>query len=442
MLRMSGAALALVMAVLVAPAALAQYVNMSTSTGYSETNGIVVNIPQNPPTTDCVAPEKAPAPNTANDARCHNKLEQFFGNGTAIQNKPAMGVLPNPAPLRGETLRGGLTVDASFTLEPFAFSQMLGVQVGQVIGGNGVIQLDTDFTAAMPAAARSKLPPAETRVFARRDFSTADRPAFGQNNGLTTMDANYDYRTRLSDTAMAQTGLETLTLSYSNANPTGFTGTSTILLDRTGRLYLGGPGIDGAFGTPNVVPIIATNPVGDTEVGFRVRNAAGWNYTVTGSQASGLIKGFPPPIPDPIPNGLCGPVAPPSPPGCNLVAGFDTFGIELGSFGAATSTKFMFPWTTGTVVVARDAVRRGIPQNLTVTARGHNFTSMTAGGTVRQIGLVAGSFTVRTDGQPTTNINHQMAGVNITFTPEPGSTIALVSGLGLLVAAGVRRRRS
>ena len=73
----------------------------------------------------------------------------------------------------------------------------------------------------------------------------------------------------------------------------------------------------------------------------------------------------------------------------------------------------------------------------TVTARGYD--TISAGGQ-RNVGLVAGSFSERTDAVGY-NINAQMLGVDMSFTPEPGATIALMSGLGLLGALAARRRR-
>jgi len=73
---------------------------------------------------------------------------------------------------------------------------------------------------------------------------------------------------------------------------------------------------------------------------------------------------------------------------------------------------------------------------------GYDSTVMTTGGAVqRNIGLVAGSYSKRTSqGGTSLEMNTQVAGVDLKFTPEPGATIALLSGLGLLGALGVRRR--
>ena len=253
-------------------------------------------------------------------------------------------------------------------------------------------------------------------------------------------------------------GAERFTMVYTNSEPglppgtpgdvtTGFTGTATILLANTGRLYLAGPNIDAV--APGLAPVIGTNPVGDGVDTPAVRNAAGWGYTVTGGQDAGLFKGFPTPTsvaPNIIPQGLCtAPLPPPTPAGCNRVVGFDTRGVDIFPLPSAVSTKFMFAWTTGTVSVMRDATRQpgSVANTLTVTGMGHDFTSVTTGGdTVRRVGLVAGSYTKRTDGQGSQQLNHQLAGLNIVLTPEPGATMALLCGVGALGTLVVRRRRS
>ena len=62
------------------------------------------------------------------------------------------------------------------------------------------------------------------------------------------------------------------------------------------------------------------------------------------------------------------------------------------------------------------------------------------GGVQRNVGLVAGSYTRRLDGVPTLQLNTQLLGVNLKFTPEPGATVALVAGMGLLGLMATRRR--
>jgi hypothetical protein len=444
---------------LMATTSQAQTIGLSGN--YHESNGIIVNIPQNPPT--------APCDNTLPNARCHFRQQAGLGGAAPpVTEAPQVG---NYGAVTIPGTPGDIAVDQSFTIPPLAFSQMFPVQVGIVLN-SVTIQLDTTFTAVMPGAVRtfnegltSQEPgfaaPVSTRNFANRSFSVTNRPAFGQNNGLTTMDPGYVYRQAIETTVMDTfgQGAERFTMVYTNSEPglppgtpgdvtTGFTGTATILLANTGRLYLAGPGID-AVAPPTFRPVIGTNPVGVPTTELRLRNAGGWGYTVTGNQAAGLFKGFPTPTslaPPIIPQGLCTVEVPPAlPEGCNRVVGFDTRGITLAALPTANSTKFMFAWTTGTVSVMREATRQPGSRldTLTVTGMGHDFTSMTTGGdTVRRVGLVAGSYTKREDGQGTQNLNHQLAGLNLVLTPEPGATMALISGIGVLGALGIRRRRS
>ena len=198
---------------------------------------------------------------------------------------------------------------------------------------------------------------------------------------------------------------------------------------------------------PALAPVIGTNPIGNPQGRPAVRNAAGWAYTATNFQNAGLFKGFPTPTslaPPIIPQGLCTqPLPPPTPAGCNRVIGFDTRGISIFPLPTANSTKFMFAWTTGTVSLMRAATRQpgSVLDTITVTGMGYDFTSMTTGGdTIRRIGLVAGSYSYRTDGQGAQTLDHQLAGLNLVMTPEPGATLALLCGMGALGTMVVRRR--
>ena len=399
---------------------------------YSEGNGIIINIPQNPPNQTCATGQAGWE--AQNNARCLRNVQQFFGGGAPpIFNNPHVGVVGARNLNAGAGGFAGLNVGDPFSIPPLAFQQRLGQQVGIVLN-NVTVQLDTTFTAGAPGTARSKNPPANTRQFAPLDLVNTP-----QDNGLTG--GALASRQNAATLVTATLALETLNMNYSNpGNPGGFGGTMTILLDGGGRLYLAGPNIDGIFPT-SLAPIVGTNPVGDTVAGFNVRNAAGWDYTVTGSQMAGQFKAFPasPTVLAPA----CAITPPPSPAGCNEVNGFDTKGFFVAPLPGATSTKHMFAWTTGTVSEVRTAVRNGVTMTDTITGRGYDTVGVTpTNGTQvqRNVGMVAGSYTFRTDGVPQTQMNMQMAGIDLKFTPEPGATVALISGLGMLGALAARRR--
>jgi hypothetical protein len=476
---------ALACAVLFTATANAQTVGMAGE--YQEGNGIIVNIPQNPPLVAC-----DPAV-----ARCVGKRDlttaqlitsMTTGGGTElvapalsgttmavpfIRDGPSFGVYG----AQNISAPNALNVGGDFTIPPLAFAQRIGKQVGQVLNST-VRQLDTTFTAVMPGTNRnthnglewknytttsaggrgafistntSFVPNADTRVMAARGFSVANVAAHGQNNGLTTADVNYMYREAVNTVINDTYAADEVAVSYTNSSGTAFGGTMTILLDGTGRLYLAAPGLDANFSPPSapnfLAPIVGTNPVGDTIPGFNDRNAAGWGYTVVGRQLSGKFKAYGPAVPAINPAAVSSPNAQGVPCGatafnttCNLVAvDFDDpgIGVTVAPLAGANSTKFMFPWTAGTVSIVRTGPRLGVIRQLTQTGMGYDST--TVGGN-RNVGLVAGSYTKRIDGNGVENINSQMAGVDLQFTPEPGATVALISGIGLLGALAARRR--
>jgi hypothetical protein len=422
-----------VLASIVMAASVGQAQTVAMAGEYSEGNGIVVNIPQNPPSLPCATGQAGW--DAQNNARCLRNNQKFFGGGAGpVFANPHHGVvgarLIGPGGAGGSA---GLNVGDPFSIPPLAFQQRLGYQVGIVLN-NITVQLDTFFTAGAPGTARSKNPPANTRQFGPLNLGAAP-----QDNGLTG--GALAQRALVETDVLVTIGAETLNFHYNNpGNPTGFGGTMTILLDGGGRLYLAGPQINGLF-PASLHPIVGTNPVGDTVAGFNVRNAAGWDYTVTGSQMAGQFKAFVG-APSAV-AGACAITPPPSPAGCNEINGFDTKGFFVAPLPGATSTKHMFAWTTGTVSMVRTAVRNMVTMTDTVTGRGYDTVGVTpTNGTQvqRNVGMVAGSYTFRTDGIPTTQMNLQMAGIDLKFTPEPGATVALISGLGMLGALAARRR--
>jgi hypothetical protein len=232
-----------------------------------------------------------------------------------------------------------------------------------------------------------------------------------------------------------------------------------LLLDGKGRFHLCCPQIDG--GIPLALrPTAATQPIagGDDVPGFRRRNAAGWDLTAPGIQPAGKHKSFQghffTPMGAPRVAPICTQTADPLnllPVGCNETHGFDTYmsgfaplppGGTLALLPKATSVKHMFPLTTGTVSIVRVALRQ--PGNVhfsdTITGMGYDTVGVSAmGGAQRNVGLVAGSYSVRVS-QGTTQLNSQLLGLNLEFTPEPEATTALVSSLGVLGLLAHRRR--
>lgn len=492
---------------------------------YHESNGIIVNIPQNPPIVLCNPPPllTIPAghnkitamgqvfvpsyldlrPTGPNDARCHDRESHFpdlsGGLAPGVFNKPRVGN-------KGARIaNGGLNVGDPFTIPPFAFQQQLGKQIGAVLN-NVTRQLDTTFIAAMPGTDRisgmgggngvafgpysvrpaaAQIPaPGLTRMFSQNNWQVTEMNGGGQNNGAnpTAMNPTIFRRRGAADLthvplqkaanvpAVIAGGNEQVQVRY-RSGPRDFGGTMALLLDGSGKLWLGGVPITGGF--PQVTsmmttvwrPGAATQPVGDNAPGYRLRNAAGWDIAAVGFQNPGRVKAFfgstmtpggKKRVADP-----CIGNNPPTPAGCNAINGFDTFmnvppqllafgipaGGTVGGIPKATSTKHLFPLTTGTVSIVRAAKRdlQGGVQTNTITGMGYDTVGVTSMGVnpQRNVGLVAGSYSIRTSfppAGPDVQVNTQLLGLNLKFTPEPGATVALASGLGLLGLLAYRRR--
>ncbi|MEZ4281514.1 MAG: hypothetical protein R3F21_18065 [Myxococcota bacterium] len=471
---------------------------------YHESNGIIVDIPQNPPIAPCVPPPLivAPPPHPTvmgaqsfqhldlrpagvDDARCHDR--EWHVNFTTMQpgvfNKPRIGN-------RGaRIIPGGVDVGDPFTIPPFAFEQHLGLQVGIVLQ-NVTRQIDTDFVAAMPGIDRLgpdpgpspthagsytiKTPgqlipaPALTRRFSAGNWNA---PGNGQNNGKpgTAFAARLAADTTHFNTANG--GNERVEVRY-RSGPNQFGGTMALLLDGSAREYLVGLAASGMV-PATFKPNAGTRPIpgGDVDPGFRIRNAGGWDLTATGFQNAGRVKAFYgglnpanafTPMGDPRVAADCTVPNQALPVGCNEINGFDTFmagsfttmlGLPVGGTIAllpkATSVKHMFALTTGTVSVVRVASRplQGGHFSDTLTGMGYDTVRIGGsplGGVQRNVGLVAGSYAVRTEsnsfGIVGMQIDTQLLGVNLKFVPEPGATIALASGLGLIARLARRRR--
>jgi len=481
MSRLSRIAVVVVLALIRPIASPAQNVAMFGE--YHESSGIIVNIPQNPPTVPCVPPPVLALPPShttpmgavrqnvelrptgVNDARCPTREQHVKLTTMAppVFNQPLVGNMG------GRVAPGGLNVGDAFTIPPFAFVQRKGPQVGVVLE-SVTIQLDTTFTAAMPGINRQgpspgptstgngsytvKTPmqmaaiPALTRMFSQMNWNAA-------GNGHNNNQAGAGFAARADDDTtfnyLTVGANERVQVRY-RSGPRDFGGTMAMLLDGRGKLYLGGAQLSAGFAAfPFLLPVAGLQPIGDDDPGFRVRAAAGFDVTGVAFQAPGRIKGFRGNLNTPMGAPRIGPVCvgnnPPTPTGCNLVKGFDTYMTTMGGGGTvkalakATSVKHQFPLTTGTVSVIATASRRGARNSITLTAMGYDTVGLSSmGGPQRNVGLVAGSFSDRLD-DVSRQLNPVMLGINLKFTPEPGATAALVSGLvALALHAGHRRR--
>ncbi|MFK7897728.1 MAG: PEP-CTERM sorting domain-containing protein [Myxococcota bacterium] len=395
----------------ISPAAFGQSVAMSGE--YGSSAGGLLNIPVNPPKTACVQ---------AGNARCHFAQTVFGGTPNNIPlAEPSSGVGVGGA--GAIIMEGGLSVGDPFTVPPGAFQQNAGPQYTPIVNNPSLIQLDTTFVFSMPAAARAVNPPTATRVFQANGWSASGNGQTGRVAANTTP-------------VDAATQPESGTTVRYSAGLNAFGGTMAALRDGEGRFYA----VNRFVGTltppdPATLPQVGTIRLGDGIAGNpNTRFGAGWGYTRMEVRAPGVLinqAGIGAP---------CTVATPPGPAGCGLVTDFT--GDVIGTVQGATSTRHLYAWTTGTVEVTRDGTIAGFPSVGILTAMGYDTTSMTlSGGTVRNLGLVAGAYTRRTPavfGDPT--YGREVVGVNMQFTPEPGSTAGLLIGLGVLGLLSARRR--
>ena len=413
----------IIVSIMMATSANAQTVSMTGD--YTESSGRIVNIPNNQPVITCCAggnPNVAPT----NDARCHGARITIYdpAAGPFAYFTPENGV-----PAVGSTLMGGLGVGDTFTVPSGFFRQepaVAGVSVGGPVVNAAVIWISSAFTAQMPGAGRTNALPAPASTNVMRAQGTGAIPGQpGRPVGPPTTIVEVMDNTGTTDTG---------TLTYIEG-PNKFGGTMGALLDGGANLYI----FTDAFNAPfpsAYTPVIGLQPVGDPAVTLMERNGVGWNVPITGGQDAGTVFG-------PTGAGIvpCATSLPALPVGCNQpsnippVAGI----LDVGNFlPAATSTKFVFPWTTGTVQVIVNAVR-GAQGTFTETLTGMGYDTTTATPGVRNVGLVAGSYTTRTSGVGTL-LGLQVIGANLQLTPEPASAVALFAGVGLLGFAARRRR--
>ena len=417
----------IVLSLAMTTAASAQFVSMTGE--YTESNGFVVNIPNNQPLVTCGA-GGSPNATPTNDARCHGVRRTIYD--------PVLGPLNFLTPQNGvperlnQNIPGGLNVGDSFTIPTGFFGQDristggLAVSTGGPVINNAVIWISSAFTARMPAASRNVSPPASTRVMRAQGTGPIPgqpgRPTGAPGVVVVTMD-----NTNSNDFG---------TVTYTEG-PNKFGGTMAVLLDGEANLFIKTAAFDAQFPTA-YQPVLGFQHVGDPTVTFMERNGVGWNYPITGGQIAGTVFG-------PTGAGIvpCNLTLPASPAGCNEPSNIPPVAgaLDVGNFlPAAISTKYAFPWTTGTVVEVVNAVRgaRGTFAE-TLTGMGYDTSTATVG--VRNVGLVAGSYTNRTAGTGT-ELASQIVGINIRLTPEPASAVALFAGVGLLGFAAARRGRA
>lgn len=422
---------------------------------YHETNGQIVNIPQNPPIVPCLDQH---IPANPRDARCHHKVESLNGvvrkdtyEQPRVGNHGAQVMNVHPA----DVDQDGLDVGDPFILPPKFARQRLGRQGGVVLNDTTDF-LDTTFTAQMPATNRTTMIVGNTGMGTRktaplmRHFSQMNwtKAGNGQNNGVQiggTPNAPVWEKQRpapggvngLTNVLTFQTAQDTAVLTY-KMGPRQFGGTMGTLLDGGGTLFLRDAAFDAL--APAAAPVIPMLPLGDGINGnIRTLNGGGWDWTLRGGQAAGPVYGFPGPLAALLP-----PVCPPTQVigNCNQFNGdlLRANGIFLFNFPAATSVKHEFPLTTGTVSIVRTGVRGGNVATQTNTGMGYDTVMTGPLGLERNVGLVAGSYTIRKSPGASDQINIQVLGVALKFTPEPAATAALTSGLGLLGLLGYRRR--
>ncbi|MFK7897731.1 MAG: hypothetical protein AB8G23_17985 [Myxococcota bacterium] len=390
----------------------AQSVAMSGEYGASV--GRLSHSPVNPPRTACTQMQ---------NARCHygERARPTVSMTTVDPLAAASGGVGVPgAGVR--VIEGGLSVGDTVTVPPGAFRQAAGHQFTPILNHNLFVQLDTTFVFSMPAASRALNPPAATRVLQSNGWNAAGNGQTGRVAANTT------------PISTATQNVEKVTVRY-QAGPNAFGGTMAAMQDGEGRHYYSGPLVSGTGGgAASTRPWIGTSPLGDgIPNNPSTRFGAGWDYTRMSVLPGAVVRnegGLAPP---------CTAATPPAPAGCGLVT--DATGFVIRSSPAKSITRHVFAWTTGTVEVLLGGTVGGFPSRQLLTAMGYDTTSMTlSGGTLRNIGLVAGAFTRRSFvGYSFGLNNHEIVGLDMQFSPEPRATAALLIGVGALLVLGARR---
>lgn len=339
------------------------------------------------------------------------------------QNAPASGVGIEGAGVR--IVPGGLSAGAGFTIPTSAFRQAAGHQFTPILSGPYFPQLDTSQTFVGPAAARAENAQSGTRKFRANAWSQAGN---GQSGRV----------------AAATTPISRLTQAEHNATVrytpglNAFGGTMALLQSGSKRVYYSDAVVRSSLGMASTRPWVGTVSVssGDSSGNPFTRAGAGWGYTRMRNPAPQpfVIRNNAGIAPD------CTQLTPPAPPGCGLITHIGDTVVNSIIQSDIVSTRWLYAFTTGTVSVSvYNAVGAWSPASR-LTAMGFDTTSMTSGGgTVRNIGLVAGAFARRDTADTFPRYSPEIVGLNIRFSPEPGASVVLPGALALLGLFARRR---
>ena len=470
------------------------YVKMS---GDWYNHGTAVKLPVYPPV-QCTNFLATPA--EAGAAECPKIVTPAVGT---THNKSTRGFRADGATVRVQVppAGDGLTPGAPFTIPGPA---TLGGDAAAVPGDNGAAFVDVAPTAGQPArtvavplnikvqqlntrlswrgpvrqrsefingglfqgqntinGANDRLPfNPGTRMFAAGAWkSTAQGGVGGQTGRLATTTTPV----KVGDTSPADSNLNIpLSFKYSKrAGGQAFGGTMSVLISGNGRLLYPGPIFgSGFFLTSMEQPGVVTQPL-NANVGNNAEPAGGgWWVTNLGGQPKaflyknavvrGVNTGTPTTQGGAGPTLKCNPGLPIAPAGCDLIEDVGSIkslptaqgGLAPKTYAGASSVRNGFAFTTGRLTIIRTGTDGGAPQSTTFVAEGEDNTSVTAqGAVVRNIGLVAGRYAKRISASGT-RYTHNLHGVQVRFTvPEPGTTLALVAGVGALGLLVRRRMR-
>jgi len=351
---------------------------------------------------------------------------QVVPDPVGFAQKPQFGV-PIPSPFVVAATDDATGVGENFRIPANVFSQsqtsMIGVPFNPVIQ-----QLDTSFNFDGPVTIRVL-----TANHLNTPSFTPAMPVPGQRVGIASqtrlmqanawMGAGQTLRTAKNFNHTDFTGISvSRQVSYTGGADT-FGGTMGMFLQGGGKVYI----------KADIVTVFAgieilTSPLGGGP-GNTQHMGRGYLTTQHRIGNTGIIfANYNIETP-------CTVALPPTPLGCDLVTGLS---FPLGAVPGATTVNTGFPWTTGHVSAYARGTQGGQPQTTTLTAVGSD--TLAAG--VRTIQLVAGGVAFRTPAEGSVGIIRTAHLEIVTImVPEPGSTMALLGGLGLIGGLYSMRRR-